>query len=62
MEALYELWDVALDKVSSINSVVRWFRNRTKEALANGATSIHYTTSNGSAITFNYPKMKMKKV
>jgi hypothetical protein len=62
LEILFQLWDEALDKVSSINSVVSWFQARVDEALANGADSIRYTTVNGSVMTLKYPKERRKRV
>jgi hypothetical protein len=62
METLCKLWDVALDKVSSINSVMGWFQARVIEAVEAGREEITYTTSNGSVMTLKYPKSKRKKV
>ena len=62
MAVLCDLWTVALDKVSSINSVVSWFRKRTSEILASGRKEITYTSSNGSVMTLKYPKQRMKQV
>lgn len=62
LETLCSLWEPALDKVSSIKSVMNWFHARTKEIVDSGATSIKYTTSNGSVMTLKYPKQTTKKV
>ena len=62
LKALQEVWPKALDKVSSINTVVNWFRSRTKEAMDNGATEIVVTNSVGSRMTLKYPKPILKKV
>lgn len=62
LEILFKLWDIALDKVSSINSVVRWFQARTKEIIKSGKNEISYTTSNGSVMTLKYPKTRLKRV
>ena len=43
MQAIQGVWAAALDKVSSINTVVDWFRTRTKEALSAGASGITVT-------------------
>ena len=61
MDVLCETWVTALDEVSSINTVVKWFKERTKEALAQN-DEISYTTSNGSRMTLRYPKTKLQRV
>ncbi len=62
LKALQKVWAEALDKVSSINTVVDWFRSRTKEAIDNGASEIVVTNSVGSTMTLRYPKPILKKV
>ena len=62
IDALCDLWVVALDKVSSISSVVSWFRKRTREIFASGKTEVKYTSCNGSVMTLKYPKQRLKKV
>jgi DNA-dependent RNA polymerase len=62
MKVLCELWVVALDKVSSINSIVSWFRSRTEDALDLGNQEITYTSPNGSVMSLRYPKTKLKRV
>ena len=62
MKDLKVLWSKALDEVSSISTVIEWFQARTKEALENGAESIHYTSPNGSRMTLKYPKFREKKI
>ena len=47
-----------MDEVSSINTVVRWFKLRTREILDSGKNCIHYTSCNGSKMTLKYPKTK----
>lgn len=61
MDVLTEYWVTALDEVSSINTVVKWFKERTKEALENN-DEIYFTTSNGSRMTLKYPKTKLQRV
>ncbi len=58
MDSFLKLWSIALDEVSSISTVVNWFRDRTEDALDNGATRIDYTTVNGSVMTQLYPKQE----
>lgn len=58
---LQELWDEALDNVSSIQTVVSWFQARTREALKLDDT-IRFTTCNGSLMTLKYPKTKLKRI
>ena len=60
LKALQELWVDALDEVSSINTVVKWFRQRAKEALKS-ADEIFYRTCNGSLMTLKYPKTVLKR-
>ena len=61
LKALQDLWIDALDQVSSINTVVNWFKARTREALkVNNA--ITYTTSNGSVMTLKYPRTELERV
>jgi DNA-directed RNA polymerase len=62
MKEFCKLWDVALNKVSSINTVISWFQARIKEIVKQGKTDVRYTTSNGSVMTLKYPKTKLKKV
>ena len=62
MAVLLSLWAEALDSVSSINTVVEWFKARTREALANGAKEIYVRSSNGSLMTLRYPKPTTKRV
>ena len=59
---LKELWTEALDDVSSISTVIEWFQQRTTEAIANGADSIRYVSSNGSEMILKYPKFEEKKI
>jgi DNA-directed RNA polymerase len=61
MVILCELWHQALDKVSSIGSVVDWFQERTREILASGKTEVKYTSCNGSVMTLKYPKSELKR-
>ena len=61
LKILCDTWVEALDKVSSINTVIRWFRSRTKEALA-ANDEINYTTCNGSRMTLKYPQSKLERV
>jgi len=61
MEVLLELWPVALDNVSSIDTVVNWFRERTKEVIKAGATEIVVTSCNGTRMTLKYPKTDLVK-
>ena len=62
LKVLQSLWVEALDNVSSINTVLNWFRDRTKEALENGAKEIRVTNSNGSQMILRYPKSDIKRV
>ncbi len=62
MDKLCELWVTALDSVSSIASVVGWFRKRTSEIFTSGKKEVKYTSCNGSVMTLKYPKQKMKQV
>ena len=62
LKAIQQVWPVALDNVSSINTVVNWFRSRTQEAIANGNTEINVTNSVGSRMTLRYPKSNMVRV
>ena len=62
MKNLKALWSKALDDVSSIQTVIEWFQNRTNEAIEKGADSIKYTSPNGSMMTLKYPKFKEKKI
>ncbi len=62
MDVLVRLWDTALDKVSSINSVVSWFKTQTSRVLATGKKEIVYETCNGSRMELHYPKTKRRKV
>ena len=57
-----KLWDKALNKVSSIQTVVTWFQSRVKEIAKSGRNEITYTTPNGSVMTLRYPKTRFKKV
>ena len=61
LKVLQNLWAEALDEVSSINTVISWFKARTKEALETNDT-ITYTTCNGSVMTLSYPKTKYERV
>jgi hypothetical protein len=61
LKVLQELWVVALDEVSSISTVVNWFKERSRECLKQDSV-IKYITSNGSIMTLRYPKSKLKKV
>ena len=60
LDVLKKLWTPALDEVSSINTVVKWFKERTDEAIANGANEIKYTSCNGSVMYLTYPKSKAR--
>ena len=62
MDILCSLWETALDDVSSISCVVKWFKERAREILANGADEIIYTSPNGSVMKLKYPKTKLVKV
>ncbi len=62
LDVLKKLWTKALDEVSSINTVVKWFKERTDEALTNGANQIKYTSCNGSVMHLTYPKSKAKEI
>jgi len=62
IKAIQQVWAEALDNVSSINSVVDWFRSRTKEAIKGGADEIVVTNSVGSRMTLKYPKTALHKV
>jgi len=62
LEVLKKLWPKALNEVSSINTVVKWFKDRTDEAIANGANEIKYTSCNGSVMHLTYPKSKAKEI
>ena len=62
MKAIMDVWSDALDNVSSIKTVVNWFRDRTKEAIKSGASEIVVTNSVGSEMTLKYPKSILKKV
>ena len=62
LEEVQKVWSEALDNVSSINTVVGWFRDRTKEALDNGSKEIIVTSSNGSRMILRYPKSSLKAV
>ena len=62
IKAIQDVWTAALDKVSSINTVVNWFRSRTKEAIKSGADEIVVTNSVGSQMILKYPKSELKKV
>ena len=61
LKTLQDLWVDALDEVSSINTVVNWFKERTKEALKD-SNSISYRTNNGSVMTLKYPKTKLERI
>lgn len=62
LKTLQSLWSEALDNVSSINTVVNWFKDRTREALRNGAKEIRVTSANGSQMILRYPKSDLKRV
>ena len=62
MESLKELWSLALDEVSSISTVIEWFRERSQEALDAGATELYYTSLTGSRMTLRYPKFEEHRV
>jgi len=62
IKILQDLWSDALDAVSGINSVVKWFRSRTKEAIQQGAKEILVTSSNGSQMILKYPKSDLKRI
>ena len=62
METLCSLWETALDDVSSISCVVKWFKKQAKRILDSGATEIVYTSPNGSVMRLKYPKTKLVKV
>ena len=61
LKVLQDLWVIALDEVSSIKTVVEWFKDRTREALVDNK-EIYYTTSNGSRMTLSYPKSELKRI
>ena len=62
IKAIQDVWSVALDTTSSINTIVNWFRSRTKEAVKSGATEVVITNSVGSTMTLEYPKTFLQKV
>ena len=62
MKVFCKLWDEALNKVSSINTVIAWFQARIKEIVNEGKTEVKYTTANGSVMTLKYPKIKTRQV
>jgi hypothetical protein len=62
LKELQTVWPVALDNVSSINTVVGWFRDRTKEAVDNGSKEIVVTSSNGSRMILRYPQSTLRAV
>ena len=62
MISLKTLWSIALDEVSSISTVIEWFRDRAKEALDAGATELYYTSLSGSRMTLRYPKFEERRV
>ena len=62
MDSLKSLWSEALDDVSSISTVIEWFRKRAQEALDAGATELHYTSLSGSQMTLKYPKFEEHRV
>ena len=61
MQALKELWPQALESVSSISTVIEWFKSRTREALE-VQDKIYFRTCNGSLMTLSYPKLETKRV
>ena len=62
LKILQSLWLDALDNVSSIKTVVEWFKDRTREALDNGSKEIVVTSCNGSKMILRYPKSDLKAV
>ena len=61
VKALQGLWVEALDEVSSINTVVSWFKDQTREILKD-ADAITYRTCNGSLMTLKYPKPQYERI
>lgn len=62
LKILLSLWAEALDNVSSINTIVNWFKARTREILDTGAKEVFYTSCNGSRMILRYPKSDLKEV
>ncbi len=62
LKILQSLWSEALDNVSSIQTVVNWFKDRTREVLDDGAKEIICTSVNGSKMILRYPKSDLKTV
>lgn len=58
MDEFVRVWDKSFDRKTSINTIIRWFKLRTREILDSGKTCIHYTSCNGSKMTLKYPKTK----
>lgn len=57
---ILENWEAALDEVSSIKTVISWFKARSREALSKSDV-IHFKTCNGSVMTLKYPKTKLAR-
>ena len=62
IKTLQSLWTEALDNVSSIQTVVDWFKKRTREILDSGAKEVVCTSCNGSKMILRYPKSDLKTV
>ena len=58
MDEFVRVWDKSFDEKTSINTIIRWFKLRTREILDSGKDCIHYTSCNGSRMTLKYPKTK----
>jgi hypothetical protein len=58
MDEFVRVWDKSFDKKTSINTIIRWFKLRTREILDSGKNCIYYTSCNGSRMTLKYPKTK----
>jgi len=60
IDEFIRVWGRSLDEVSSINTVISWFKLRTREILDSGKTCITYTSCNGSKMTLKYRRMDRK--
>jgi len=62
MKELVRVWEVSLDTISSINTVVRWFKMKTREVLDSGQKFIRFTSCTGSVMTLKYPKTERTNI
>ncbi len=62
MDEFVRVWDKSFDRKTSINTVIRWFKLRTREILDSGKNCIYYTSCNGSKMTMKYPKTKRTQI